>query len=341
VFSSPAHTFLENAEFLYPSTLFPPGCVAFVSYLGDFHSHGLGEVHAHGVDTEQVYSGTIPLPVASISDAQPEVLDVNVEIFRVGCTELYRSIIVVFLTVPQIEDGIQSLVRVPPVFGKRGASAWSLSLAREPHSYQMHSEYLLEGDKVGFFLVKAKPYNANNMSPGNYNGEFRLHFGDSILAPSVLIPAYENQLQASALPLTGRLSGLWIVPGVPDQGFLVSISEIVGANLGPLVIFLSWNTFDADGNQLWLTGSTSFYKERKEVTVELVLVENGEFLGTKNANRTVAGSIHLHANSCSEIHAQYDLESIGLGTGELKLTRPLQMETAAFTCQDRQNRHLD
>jgi hypothetical protein len=271
-------------------------------------------------------------------------LDVDVTITRIGCTEKDRSIILVSLTLPRTDDGITNVVRVPLVFGQNDEAIYPLRLSREPHSYLANSEYLVEGETGVFFLDAGYPY---TMLPSQYNDEFVLHFVDKLvwygnldLGHTVTIPPYENQLLENSLPLSGRHSGLWVVPEVPDQGFLLSVNEFDSLHAGPLVIFLSWNTFDLDGDLLWLTGSTSFPVSSSEVSVDLILVENGEFLGSRHADRSIVGTIQLHARSCTSIEVNYDLDSIGLGSGDFTLTRPFNLEPAGFACQDDERRRM-
>lgn len=324
-YSAPVITGITDyGDFRTGFTSYPPGCVSSIYYLGDFP--------VNGMKSESVHSGTIPLEAWTANG--PEPVDIEVEILRVGCAEKDKSIILVHLFYPiegVPEDGI---VRVP--FIAAGHYPHLLALNREPHTLPGWDEYLVEGHRQVYFL-KDGPTWAVPMLASQYNGAFELQFLDSSLesvGPKIHIPAYENQLHTSKLSITGRLSGLWVVPEAQDQGILISVNEILNPYSRPLVIFLSWNTFNSDGNPLWLTGSSTFSEFDSDVEIELVLVEDGEFLGTKKVNRSMVGSIRLHVVSCTEIAAQYELEGIGLGTGEITLTRLFNMETAGFTCQD-------
>jgi hypothetical protein len=290
-------------------------------------------------NSESIHAGTIPLEAWTANGR--ETVDIEVEILRVGCAEKDRSVILVQLHYPVEGDSGDGIVRVP--FIEAGDYPLALALNREPHTLPSYDEYLEEGDRQVYFLQNGLTWVP--IFSSFYNGAFELQFLDSYhgkVGPVIQIPAYENQLQASELALTGRLSGIWVVPEARDQGFLISVSEILSSHSRPLVIFLSWNTFDSDGNPLWLSGASTFSEFDSDVEIELILVENGEFLGTKEASRSAVGSIRLYVVSCTEIKAQYALETIGLGTGEIKLTRLFDLETAGFTCQDTEARsHFD
>jgi hypothetical protein len=332
--SDPAIAYLDNFEFTSPPNVYPPGCAVFTVPMVNFHAHA---------KTEEIFSGTVPL----WDIGQNAQLDVEVQVKRIGCTEPDRSIIVVFFTVPRNEDEIYNLIPVPIVTGWIDElDGWyPLRLAREPHSYLSMNEVLREGESTTAFYLEGAGIEWVGwcwdcwMGPTQYNSEFQLQFDDMAdgfggETFAVLIPAYENQLQENFLPLNARLSGIWITPDASDQGFQISISEIQSSHAGPLVMFLSWNTFDKEGNPLWLTGSSSFPISSTEVTTDLILVENGQFLGAKTADRSTVGSIRLQAHSCTRIQAYYDLESVGLGIGEFTLTRLYNLEPAGFTCQD-------
>ena len=175
-FSNPAAAYFDQFALWSPFSLYPPGCTTFVvMYPGDSH------VHAR---TEKIFSGSIPLWDTSRSIQ----LDVEFEIYRVGCTEPDRSIILVELNVPVTDDGIQSLVPVPHVFGQVDEIAYPLRLAREHRSYMRINEVLSESDTALFYLdnwayaVLEMDENSypGPMEPSQYNEKFGLIFVDSM-----------------------------------------------------------------------------------------------------------------------------------------------------------------
>jgi hypothetical protein len=87
-----------------------------------------------------------------------------------------------------------------------------------------------------------------------------------------------------------------------------------------------------DGNLLWLTGA--FEIGDTQITIEIELVTNGEFLGTKVADREVVGSVSITANDCNDLSFNYELNDIGLGSGNERLERLFSLETAGYVCRD-------
>jgi hypothetical protein len=102
----------------------------------------------------------------------------------------------------------------------------------------------------------------------------------------------------------------------------------------PLVIFFSQYTFDAESRPLWLVGNAEFEPGTSEVTIPIVKVTNGEFRGSKRAEREIVGSVTLTANSCNDLSFEYDYSSLGLGTGTRRLQRLYSLETAGYDCRD-------
>ena len=156
-------------------------------------------------------------------------------------------------------------------------------------------------------------------------------------------PTGESLNANSRLPLSGRLSGNWVVEGASDQGFVIAISELVPDAAvpapedlldSPLLMFLSWYTYDANGDLLWLTGAAQFAMGDTEVTIPIEDVSNGEFLGGKTADRSVVGSVTITGNNCNDLSFQYDLGDIGLGSGTKHLERLFSLETAGYVCRD-------
>jgi hypothetical protein len=174
------------------------------------------------------------------------------------------------------------------------------------------------------------------------NGSIRNDF-------SIPVPATRDLLNRNpVLPLKGRLTGIWTEPGVPDQGFLLSFSDIVPpagtareSTWEPeLHAFLSWYTFDTEGRQLWFAGDARFQPGASEVVMPLVEVVHGEFLAEPSHEsldadaRRSAGQVRLRASSCNELELGYELTDATLGAGTVPLRRLFALETAGYPCRD-------
>jgi len=341
-FSSPAPAYLDGRLYFVNMAPFPIGCTVFVVTEPDnFHTQA---------KTEVVYSETIPL----WDIAEKVQLDVEMRILRVGCTEPDRSILLVRLAVPYVDDDIESWVPVPFVVAERPAGLYPMRLAREANTTWRINEVLAEGETQGFYLDNAlnawlAPPEVGNyegfMFPRYYNDEFTLHVIDrterhgEVEGFSFVIPAYANHLKEDSLLWHGMLSGVWIINDRPDQGFMISINERPTSG-GTLNLFLTWSTFDSDGNQLWLAATGPLHVHSGWVTNDLIRVLNGQFTGPLPRQRMVAGSISLFPKSCTEILAEYDLEAIGLGTGKLTLNRFEGLEMSGYACQDFETRQI-
>lgn len=158
------------------------------------------------------------------------------------------------------------------------------------------------------------------------------------------MPAAAEMLHqsAAALPLSGRHSGLWVIEGAADQGFQLSISEQVGEQRGfegdvpelPLVVFFSQYTFDSNSRPLWLVGNTEFEAGTSEIAIPVARVRNGEFRGSKLADRETVGSITLRSRSCNDLTFEYDYSALGLGAGSARMQRVFSLEIAGYDCRD-------
>jgi hypothetical protein len=218
----------------------------------------------------------------------------------------------------------------PPQSFYTGSCAWSC--------YDTDTTFVLDDDVP----EGENPWQPSALSAADYNGSFKLVLTGGDNSELVIdVPSSEEMFDSNpAIPLSGRLSGNWVADGAADQGFLISVSELAGVEMlgdpltSPLLMFLSWYTYDAEGNLLWLTGAAQFEQGASHVTVPIELVTNGEFLGTKVADREVVGNVTITGNNCNDLGFEYDLNDIALGSGTKRLKRLFALETAGYTCRD-------
>ena len=71
-----------------------------------------------------------------------------------------------------------------------------------------------------------------------------------------------------------------------------------------------------------------------QVQFNIELVTNGQFMGTKTADRAVVGSGTIVANNCNDLTFNYDLSQLGLGSNSVTLVRVLSLETQGYACSD-------
>lgn len=232
-----------------------------------------------------------------------------------------------------------------------GWGAWGY-VERE-HTYLVSKPNVLEGhfgdaspERRWLFLLDNGPDRSADtpgwwsLSPSDYNAAFRLW----INLLSIEVPAMAELLPQAdlPLPLSGRHSGTWVIEGAANQGFQLSVSEQVGRRTDfapgipelPLVIFFSQYTFDAESRPLWLVGNAEFEPGSSEITIAVARVSNGEFRGSRPADRETVGSVTLTSNSCNDLTFDYDYRSLGLGTGSARMQRLFSLETAGYDCRD-------
>jgi len=289
----------------------------------------------------------------------------DVSLYRIGCAEPNRSVIMVEFRLPAewidwrhqtfvlpTVDGNDTAMPIVPFELKAEPNTWGQSI--EQNSMTRHSfgdytggwddprrftwRYVLDINPVGQY------WDAGSLAE-YYNGSFPLVFyaedGSTLL--SVAVPATRDVLEPNpALPLNGRLSGTWVEEDAADQGLLLSFSnqvpptgsETAEPELSDLTVFLSWYTFDTQGKMLWLTGAGRFPQGATEVLIPIEQVTQGQFLERQVAEREVVGSVLLKALQCNELEAGYDLASLGMGTGGMHLQRFGALEIAGYPCRD-------
>jgi hypothetical protein len=157
------------------------------------------------------------------------------------------------------------------------------------------------------------------------------------------VPATSELLETDVgMPLNGRLSGLWAIEGAADQGITLTIADRIAPadtaatprGEGRLVLILQQYTYDANGDLLWLSGSADFPQGAQEVTLPIVRVDAGEFLGDTPAQRSIVGHVRIVANGCNDLDYDYDLSALGLGAGSRRMQRLFSLETAGYDCRD-------
>jgi len=349
-FNSQAYSnFIEN-----PHKLYPPGCATLLDL----------QTILYGDNAVKVFDGEIELLRAPKSLAS---LPANLAVYRVGCADGNRSLVLFEFSIPDRLDPASTYYRVPRVDAidtVDGYDTWTtLRLLRDPSDWGgtgfARSDEIFGGNSEGttdghdrtwvFVLDNAfYPYPnifAGHISPSTYNDSFQLWIET---APAgwgitVTIDPTASLLAANPrIPLNGRLSGNWVAEGATDQGFVIAISELVPNSVpapaelqdSPLLMFLSWYTYDTNGHKLWLTGSSQFVMGETEITIPIEKVTHGEFMGSKTADRSVVGSVTITANNCNDLTLQYNLSDIGLGSGTEHLQRLFSLETAGYVCRD-------
>jgi len=340
----------------HPGSAYPPSCI----------DGTLRHLDLNGENIAMFFSERVWLEVAhkiESNDPYDNLGEVQLDMYRVGCSEPNRSVIVAEFTLPpEWVDPRKSQLLLPWLGGNTGFDPYPLVWKAEANAWggnpgQLRFTSMAFGDFTGGwsdprrfswrYVLDVPPpggIGGRDAAPQYYNGDFAVLFhrstGEHFF--TISIPATEAVLGTAArLPLNGRLSGNWVEKGALDQGFLISINSmprsgsLPGSTEGPqLVMFLSWFTFDAQGDLLWLTGAATFLPDSSEALVPIEAVRNGTFLGGSAAQRSFVGSARLSVLNCNRIELEYQLNDLGLGSDIIQLQRLFALEIADYPCRD-------
>ncbi len=329
---------------------YPPGCISIPEL----------QTRLYGNNIVKVFEENLLLIDANNTNQKRTAI---VSGYRVGCADANRSVVWIAFSIPQGSDPetryIMPLVSFKLADGYRPYA----TLSREPDGPTFFQHELVDqmlggpanngidfmGRKTWIYILEYPPATAywdRPMLADEYNSSFGLQFyTQKSIKPTkeVQVPATASVLSPNPdFPLNGRLSGQWITEGAADPGFHISISELPPASKPepdqiastPLLLFFYWHTFGLNGEQLWLTGAAIFQSGDSQVTFSLLEVNKGEFLGSKPADRRLAGAAVLTGLNCNDLGFDYDLQALGLGSGSTHLRRHLALETAGHACRD-------
>ncbi len=341
LFSSSASSFENFTNWLSP---YPAGCITISSMQTALYPDTIGLLHDRDIFVDSPSDFGSPVKT-------------RLTIFRTGCADDNRSALFVRLEVlddsdPEVLDDSDPVFTsglVPEFKARIGSTDYPLRPTDEPNSWVNNATANLIVETRSFVYVLDTPtprstgWDADRwILTSQYNDAFTLVIVNPLSRTeyTFAIPAYRNELQPTYLPLNGRLSGIWGVAGAEDQGFLISFSERIRTPFGGL-IFFSWYTFDVSGNNVWLVGNANYEDGDGSVSFNLELVTDGQFMGSKRASRTPAGSVTITARNCNHLEFNFDLRTIGLSQGTRAVTRLFGLETAGYSCREIEDRFAD
>lgn len=342
---------------------YPPGCVTLPASQFDLYGDNVVRFWSGSLRLEVVHKVESPVPAANTAP-------VDVAMYRLGCAEPGRSVILVVFRLPAepVDGGYRQLV-LPTFAGSTAMHPLLFELKPEPNgwgedvrqnsltkrSFGDYSDGWFDARHlVWTYVLDIGPdgqYWPASFLVEYYNSRFALevHVNGEWLDFSIDVPSTAAILDPSpSLPLNGRQSGIWVEPGISGQGFLLSFgnpvpragSAVASPRQSDLVLFLTWYTFDAQGSQLWLAGDVRFPQGATEVVMPLLRVNRGQFLGPEpearfgEAPRERVGELRLKSLGCNALVVDYDLQAIDLGTGRMSLQRLEALETAGYACRD-------
>ena len=341
---------------------YPPACITVP----------LRQMELYGDNVALFYDGTVLLALANKVSGKDPYLNytkVPMKMYRVGCAEENRSVILVEFRLADSASELRAgQIEVPDLVGSAAFHGVPFILNPEPNLHGLQVEQMVQsrrtfGDYTGgwsdagyfawrFVLdISAFGHWWGPWLSDYYNERFAFQFMFEDFNPaywppfegaSFEVPSTRSVLvQNPVIPLNGRLSGNWIETGTRDQGFLLSISTQATDSLSDappenadLLVFLAWYTFDSNDEMLWLTASASATQGSSAVDLQFVQVTNGQFLGERRADRSFVGNGRLQAKNCNLLELDYDLSELGLGEGKVELNRIFALEIAGYHCRD-------
>ena len=131
-----------------------------------------------------------------------------------------------------------------------------------------------------------------------------------------------------ARAIAGSTSGTYVVDGLSNQGFFVTVDA---RDDGSLFLFFAWFTFDNEGFPLWIVGVEDVASASSSVTMAVQAFQGPRFLDFSNIPATAIplGTMTFTQRSCQVIDVDYDLGGNGVGTMELNRLTSI----AGATCQ--------
>lgn len=144
-------------------------------------------------------------------------------------------------------------------------------------------------------------------------GNFRPQDGNHDGVARCDIGAFENK---AGEPLqSGGINGLYHDPHATHRYLYV-----LETNYTTLVV---WNTFDRDGNQLWVYGVGDLFNNGRSVVADAYINTSGGFLPNGEADDDVDhwGVIRLDLSSCTEGRVTYQSDLPEYGSGEFSVVR--------------------
>ena len=341
---------------------YPPGCITLPA----------NQIDLYGDNVVLFWAGSLGLEVVHKvqgEDPAKNLAPIDTYMYRAGCSEPGRSVILVVFRLPAEQESWPPLQVVLPTFlGNTAMDPVALELKPEPNGWgeSLHQNLLTKrtlGDYSGgwfdarylswIYVLDIGPDGPWFSSPflvEYYNSEFAMtpFVNGESSGHYIVVPSTAAALDPSpSLPLNGRQTGTWVEQGASDQGFLLSFANPVPpageAEARPeqsdLVLFLTWYTFDGKGDQIWLAGNVRFLQGADEAVVPLLRVPEGQFLGPEPESgpegpAEQVGELRLQSLGCNALVADYQLQGIGLGAGRMKLQRLEALETAGYPCRD-------
>ena len=292
---------------------FPPGCVA------------VSLPDAPASDDNLLWEEVVPAPGIGSNSLDADVL---VTIWRVGCQDPGFSVVMVRL---QKLSGPRPVL-IPQVFVEAGdvdVPMHEAQLIIHPAVGNIGASGSVMSEAGQTFMLAADPLSLDGATEfffNEYNDRFTLELLWSAYAPGVAqlgelfpIDAYFPELdppQFESLPLHGRMSGSYMVPGKAATGLFLKIGELVDDTN---FLFAKFFTY-IDGTPIWIAGnSVGLQPGFTRVDIDMQFIEGGQFFTDPNdfteadVDRLFFGTLGVEAVDCNRLRLHYDFRENDLG----------------------------
>lgn len=311
-------------------TPFPPGCVAV----------SLPQQEPPG--GEMLFDEDVYVPSV---DADAPTARVRVNIWRTGCHDEDYSVVMVRLR--KISGGP---VLVPRLFAEAGTvelPGHVAQLQRHPAAGDVGATGNAIGE-AGVTYVLAVDYfsvdGETEFGPVEYNDPFTLEmfwgqYAQASNADYELfdIPAYAPELdppQNTYPPLHGRMSGQYVIEGIPNSGLVLQIGEEFEGTNNLTAIFFTYR----NGEPFWVLGAEGNLEPGfDQVTLEMFELYGGEFFTVEpgsfsedDVDAFSIGTMTIEALDCNTLLVGYNFSEGQLGSGDFVAERIIR--TAGYDC---------
>ena len=143
------------------------------------------------------------------------------------------------------------------------------------------------------------------------------------------IPGNECGTLHKALP--NGVSGAWFDPNRNGEGITNYIYEVDGVQMAKV----TWFTYDANGQQMWVSGSGVVEGQSVSISEMNKYTQANFFDGTPQA--TTMGSLNMNWDNCDNATLNYDFSVSNLGSGEYNLVQLTQPDNTSCDLKEQIN----
>lgn len=290
-----------------------------------------------------LYDEVVPAPGMNRNSLDSEV---RVTIWRVGCHEPGHSVVMVRL---QKVSG-ENPVLVPQVFAEAGTVDLPFHRAQlitHPAVGDVGASSNTIPEDGRTWMLAVEPFSVDGettFTPSDYNELFTLElfwgaytldaaqqgelFDINEYIPEFDPPQFEFPL------LHGRMSGQWVIDGIPSTGLSLMVGEQEDDTNFVFALFFTY----FEGEPFWVTGNTGGQEPGFDfVEFDMYAISGGEFFSLgpdsfdqDDLSQEKLGIMSIEAIDCNTLLIGYDFAEAGLGNDVIEARR--MVDVAGYDC---------